>query len=134
MTCSKCGECCKWLVFTIYDSYQEAKKRLTQDKFLALYEGKFTEDEKRYYSIRLVELKELETKTLMIVINKHKDKNRLEIVNRGKYRLLIYSPCPLLKDNLCSIWETKPDVCDYDKSTLSHWNPKNCTDKRTKKE
>lgn len=30
----------------------------------------------------------------------------------GKSRVLIYSKCRKLKNNLCSIWENRPSICD----------------------
>ncbi|MCK9320015.1 YkgJ family cysteine cluster protein [Methanoculleus sp.] len=128
MACSMCGACCKYLVFTITQPIDKVKTLINQPIMMFAVDKTFSEDEKRYFSYREVQILEDKGKTLVFVKNEFPEQNHAEYISRNNYKVVIYSPCNKLENNLCSIWDTKPDVCDYTKSTLEIWKPKCCTD------
>lgn len=128
MVCSKCGNCCRYLVFTVNTTYNKARELLNEDIVSFGIDKTYSDDEIRYFTIRQVEMNRKDNLTYLTLKNNHKDKNKFEIVKRGEYRLIFYTECPLLKDNLCSIWDTRPDVCDYTKIKMQFWRPPGCQD------
>ena len=128
MGCIRCGNCCRYLVFTVNTDYNTARKLLNEDIVSFGVERIHSEDELRYFTIRGVKITKKDGLEYLTLENKNKDKNKFEIVKRGEYRLIFYKVCPLLKDNLCSIWDTRPDVCDYKKIKMQFWRPPGCQD------
>lgn len=128
MPCSICGTCCKYLVFTVNTTLNDARRLLSRPVLSFIVNKDYNADELRYLNIRLVKVDKEKDTSVLTLQNKHCENNMLEVIKRGKYRLIIYTPCPLLNGNLCSIWDTKPDVCDYKKCTLELWRPRCCTD------
>lgn len=126
--CSKCGACCRYLVFTITTDYKTARELLNENTVSFGVNREYSEDEIRYFTYRKVKITKKHNITYLTIENKNKDKNKLEIIKRGTYRLIYYIECTKLKGNLCSIWTTRPDVCDFTKVKLDIWKPSCCTD------
>jgi len=92
MVCSRCGECCKFISFSI-----------PKDR-----EGELPKDYKNYFKYHNVE-----------VIDKE------DII---EFR--VWNRCENLdENNLCKIWETRPEVCRNTKDRKGVIHPEDCTDK-----
>lgn len=127
MACSKCGSCCKWLLFTMDIDMFRARLLAQQDVILFNIHKNLSYDEERYFRIRGVEYNK--EKQILIIHNINKSKLVIVPKSRKTKELRFYMPCPKLRDdNLCGIWDVKPNVCDYKKSTLTIWKPPGCTD------
>ena len=58
---------------------------------------------------------------------------RIERKNRNRdYEIVPYRCKYLTDDNLCSIWETRPDICNKEKRGNTRiYVPSGCTDEKT---
>jgi Fe-S-cluster containining protein len=134
MTCSRCGRCCKILVFNILtDHILQVKQLLKKDKIPLIVED-INDEEKFYYKLHNVDYEKIDSKHCRLTYpNKYKDKNKIVRNKRGSYKVILYCPCnKLTKNNLCSIWEDRPKVCDYDWSRsngIDLYYPDGCTER-----
>jgi len=132
MTCSKCGNCCRCLVFTL------TKKTLSlfsqnNNKTISISTlEKHTENDIRYYSLHNVKVIN-GNPTKLLVPNIYSRRNKLVKKNNDEHLWIIYCPCSMLQaDNTCRIFQSRPDICDYSKCRLEIWYPPSCTDKDKK--
>ncbi len=128
MVCSKCGNCCRYLAFTVNLPINQVKELIQQPLLFFTVNKIFNDDEKKYYSYHKVMLIEDKGKTILYLPNDTPEQTHIEYISRNNYRVIVYYPCNKLKNSLCSIWDDRPTVCHYDKSTLPLWKPKGCTD------
>jgi len=129
VVCSMCAECCKYLVFDVKKDLMSARK-LTQENIVYItIPGLLSEDSRRYYSLRGVAIRDKKKETVLVFENKYKSENIIEKINRNKYKLIFKVVCVMLEDNKCKIWNTRPNICHYDKCELDVWFPPSCTDR-----
>jgi Fe-S-cluster containining protein len=123
--CSMCGECCRWLVFNLPFPKKEIKQIMKKKEFKFSFNHQFSDDELLYFHYRMVSFDGI----IMTIPNKYKEKTR--VVKEGElFVLYIYLPCSQLNENnKCSVWNDRPDACDYTKVKIPIWKPPCCTDK-----
>lgn len=128
MTCTKCGTCCRYLAFTISKDIRQIHLLNRLPQIIIGVDLKITDDVIAYYNLRGVRIITDKGTPYLVIPNDHPERNIIEPIGRNKYRLVVYIPCSKLKDNLCSIWETKPKFCSYKDCELTIWRPSCCKD------
>jgi Fe-S-cluster containining protein len=123
--CRKCGRCCNYVAFTMSVNRKTAKALLKDPLLILSIQKPLDADMTRYFDFRKI----LVRPDKLIVPNYYPKNNLLEKISNNKYRLIIYCPCVMLKDNLCMVWDNRPSVCDKTRRTGAIWTPPECTDK-----
>ena len=130
--CSACGNCCRYLVFTLTKPTMSLFNQNNKKTITIYTPGTYTEDEIRYYSLHNVKVIN-GNPTQLILPNIYPRRNRLEKKDEKSKLWIVYCPCSMLQsDNKCRIFQSRPDVCDYSKCKLDVWFPSSCTDKEMK--
>jgi len=102
-----------WNIASFLDKMVDCKSNLDNCKSmcckaLVLLDRNITQDKIKYYELRNC---------------------KVERITREQYRIIIPSVCSALGDDgLCTIHETKPNVCKRfnEKNTNGYWIPPNC--------
>jgi len=111
MVCKRCGICCQYIVFRVPISRKDVRKAIKQPIICVVVSKAVEKDNERYYKLHNINIV---GNKLYIPIHNPK-KNKANKLKDGKYELILNCVCGALKDNLCSIWNERPDICNKEK-------------------